>query len=388
MEKVWVLGALRTPVVTKNGKFRSVPAEELGAAVIRGLAERFPAAAASLDGVIGGNAVGTGGNIARLASLTAGLSDSVPAWTVDMQCASAAAAIAAAYHSIACGEGDVYMAGGMESSSLQPLRVYDRKDPRFEKTPEGDGAYYTAQFSPGDLDPQTMLRGAERVAAREGVSKAELEEWAVRSHRRAAEARENGALRGVIVPVDGVSEDDGIRPRMGKKLLDRLPRLLGPESVTTAATSCLINDGAAFALLVSGSWLRAHPDIRPAAEIIGAGALGGAPEESPRGAMRTAEALLSRRGLTLDRMTAIEFNEAFAVIDVLFERRYPHLTDRYNIFGGALAYGHPYGASGGILLAHLLAALEQAGGGLGLLSIAGAGGMGEALLLEKGKSHA
>lgn len=382
MEKVYVLGALRTPIVTKNGKFKTVPAEELGASVIRAITEKFPDAARNLSGVIGGNAVGTGGNITRLAALTAGIPDSVPAWTVDMQCASAAAALAAAYHAIACGEGEVCLAGGMESSSLQPLRVYDKKDARFAKTPEGDGAYYTAQFAPDDLDPQTMLRGAERVAKAENVTKEELDAWALESHKRAAVAQKKGVLRPFIVSVNSVDEDDGIRPRMNQKLLDRLPRLFGADSVTTAGTACLINDGAAFALLVGESWLRKHPAIRPAARIVVAQAMGGAPDESPRGAMRTAEALLSRLGKRMDEMAAIEFNEAFAVIDVLFERKYPALVSRYNTLGGALAYGHPYGASGAILLVHLLSALESAGGGFGLLSIAGAGGMGEALLLE------
>lgn len=382
MESVYVLGALRTPIVTKNGKFKTIPAEKLGASVIRALSEKYPDAAQNLSGVIGGNAVGTGGNITRLAALTAGIDETVPAWTVDMQCASAAAALAAAYHAIACGEGDVYLAGGMESSSLQPLRVYDKKDARYAKTPEGDGAYYTAQFAPGDLDPQTMLRGAERVAKAEHVTKEELDAWAIESHKRAAAARESGVLKEAIVPVESVDEDDGIRPRMNKKLLNRLPRLFGPESVTTAGTSCLINDGAAFALLVSENWLREHREISPVAKIVAAQAMGGAPDESPRGAMRTAERLLSRLGLKMEDMAAIEFNEAFAVIDVLFERKYPDLVSRCNALGGALAYGHPYGASGAILLVHLLAALRKAGGGFGLLSIAGAGGMGEALVLE------
>ncbi len=381
MEEVFVLGAFRTPIVTKNGRFRTVPAEALGAAVMRALLRAFPEAEAALDLVIGGNAVGTGGNITRLAALTAGIDARVPAWTLDVQCASAAAALAAAYHAIACGEADVCLAGGMESSSLQPLRVYDAKDARRAETPAGDGAYYAAQFSPGRLDPQAMLRGAERVARAEGVPKAELDAWAIESHRRAAAARRRGALVGRIVEVAGWAEDDGIRPRMSQKLLDRLPPLFGPGSVTTAGTSCLINDGAAFALLVGGRWLRAA-GLRAPARIRGALALGGDPDESPRGAMRAADALLARHGLSYEDMAAIEFNEAFAVIDVLFARRFPALLDRYNPLGGALAYGHPYGASGAILLVHLLASLPARGGGLGLLAIAGAGGMGEALLIE------
>ncbi|MBQ8699562.1 MAG: acetyl-CoA C-acyltransferase, partial [Schwartzia sp.] len=199
------------------------------------------------------------------------------------------------------------------------------------------------------------------MAKAEHISKSDLDAWAIESHRRAAAARDTGALRTSHVPVEGVAEDDGIRPRMSQKLLDRLPRIFDADGVTTAGTSCLINDGAAFAVLVSGRWLDAHPRLRPVARIVAAQAAGGAPDESPRGAMRTAEALLSRVGMRMEDMAAIEFNEAFAVIDVLFERKYPNLVPRYNSLGGALAYGHPYGASGAILLVHLLAALKSAG---------------------------
>lgn len=379
-EAVYILGGLRTPVTQKNGKMKYVRPEQMGAILIRALQKKYPLE--QPDGIICGNAVGTGGNITRLMALTAGLPESVPALTVDVQCSSGAAAVALAYSQLAIGNGDVYLAGGIESASLQPLRVYDAKDERHTAVPDGNGAYYTAQFSPDELAPDAMLRGAERTMQTEKMSKAELDKWTLLSHRRAAAAQRDGILADIIVPVGECAADDGIRPKMSQRLLDRLPLIYGEGTLLTAGSSCLINDGAALAVLVSERWLKAHPDIKPQAKILRTRAAGGPPAESPRGAMHTADLLLADAGLTYNDLAAIEFNEAFGAIDVLFEREHANLIDRYNRLGGALAYGHPYGASGAILLLHLLKSLQAAGGGKGLLSIAGAGGMGQAILIE------
>ena len=215
----------------------------------------------------------------------------------------------------------------------------------------------------------------------ENITKEELDAWVLESHRRASDAQTAGVLSDIIVPVNGCERDDGIRPRMNQRLLDRLPLIFGKGSLTNAGNSCLINDGAAFVVLVSEKYLAKHK-IKPAARILGTASMGGVPDESPRGAMRTADTLLSKLGLGYEDLSAIEFNEAFAVIDVLFFLIHPSLRGIYNTFGGALAYGHPYGASGAILMLHLLKALSYAGGGKGILSIAGAGGMGEAIGVE------
>lgn len=404
MSKVYIIGAKRTPIAQRGGALAAVRPEIFAAVCARELLASSSVAAAELDGIIAGNAVGTGGNITRLTALTAGLPEKVPALTVDMQCASGAAAISLAYAKIAAGQGEVYLAGGMESSSLQPLRTYATADPRCALEEGGTGSYYTAQFAPGDLRPDTMLRGAERVMEVEHVSAAELNEWVLRSHHRAAAARERGLLDGYVVPItsDAIARytcgdnltnsepngdaidcraDEGIRANMSERLLRRLPPKLGPGTLLNAGNACMINDGAAFVLLASERYVREHA-LTPLAEIVGTCALGGAPDESPRGAQRTAERLLEREGYAMADMAAIEFNEAFAIIDVLFARKYPALTERYNRLGGALAYGHPYAASGAILACHLLASLRVAGGGLGLLSIAGAGGLGEAILVN------
>ncbi len=371
---VYILGGLRTPIVVANTKFKTIRPEILGAEVLKALRGKFKLE--RVDEVICGNAVGTGGNIARLMTLLADFDESTAALTVDRQCASGAAAISIAFAKISAGLADVIIAGGAESSSLQPLRVYNKNDPRFNLTAADgiQGGYRTAQFSPNEFDALAMLKGAQRIAEAENISKDELDAWAVRSHKRATAAKAN--LRGFIVEVAGVCEDTGIK-NLSKRLLERAPLPLG-YGVISAANACRINDGAAFVVLVSEKFLRRN-NLTPAARIVDAVTGGVNPLESPRGAQAVADLLLAKNNLTYDDLAAIEFNEAFAVIDVLFERAHPNLVDRYNRLGGALAYGHPYGASGAILLIHLLAALKD---GLGLMSIAGAGGTGDAVLIE------
>lgn len=381
MSKVYILAGLRTPIATKNNRFKHIPAEDLGAVVVNSLWQKY-LFNEKPDGIIAGNAVGTGGNIARLMTLKAGLPAAVPAFTIDMQCASGAAAIAAGYKEIALGNGDVFICGGMESSSLQPERIYSKGDARYAQTANGDGRYMTAQFSPDEFAEDAMLKGADRVIKSYKITKNELDFWCIESHRRATACAKAGILDDVIVAVANQRTDDGIRPKMSQRLLDRLPSLLSENSLLNAGNTCLINDGAAFLVLVSDRWLKNHQRI-PQGEILGTCMAGSKPSESPLGAMNTADKLLEKHGLLYSDLDAIEFNEAFAAIDVLFQRSHPELIERYNILGGALAYGHPYGASGGILMIHLLKALEKNNGALGLLSIAGAGGMGQAILVRR-----
>ena len=376
MKSVYVLGGLRTPLVKHGGRFRRLPPEVFAAELLRALLRQY---GVEPDAFFCGNAVGTGGNIARLAALLAGMGECVPAVTLDMQCASAAAAVDFAFSRIASGQGHLYIAGGMESRSLQPVRRYAEEDERRSLLPHGE--YMTAQFSPQEMAGDAMLQGAERTAQEIGATRDELEAWALKSHARAAAARREGRLAGVILPIEGWDSDDGIRESMNAAFLRRLPPLLGEGGLTTAGTACKTNDGAALVCLCSEEHL-AKTGQKPAARIAAVEMAGGDPLRSPYGAMRAADALLARLGLSYEDMAAIEFNEAFAVIDVLFARRFPALLGCYNMFGGALAYGHPYGASGAVLLLHLLEAVKAQGGGYGLMAIAGAGGVGEAILLE------
>ena len=419
MEKVFLLGGLRSHIGLTGGMFKTVPAEELAAAVLQKVIEKYPCALQA-DGLVCGNAVGTGGNITRLAALKAGLPVHIPALTLDMQCASAAASIELAMTKIGSGMADVLIAGGFESTSMQPTRVYAKADPRYT-----EAGFTVAQFSPDTTSAKVMLEGAERTCQKNGFTREELDAFAVRSHQLAKKARDEKRLQDVVVSVSGSVGDEGIRDRMSPKLAARMPKLFTSEEVAalckeqikgtesggeagiksdaesesgaglsnekstvtpllTAANACLMNDGAAFVILVSEKAVEKY-DLQPEAELLAGVEWGVDPRYSPEGAIETGAGLLQRCGLQPEEIDVFEYNEAFAVISALFARKHPELAERYCPWGGALAYGHPYGASGAILLLHLWQELKQKNGRLGLLSIAGAGGLGTALLVKNSK---
>ena len=416
MEKVFLLGGLRSHIGLTGGMFKTIPAEELAAAVLKKIIAKYPCALQA-DGLICGNAVGTGGNITRLAALKAGLPVHIPALTLDMQCASAAASIELAMTKIGSGMADVLIAGGFESTSMQPVRVYAKADSRYT-----EAGFTVAQFSPDTTSARVMLEGAERTCQKYGFTREELDAFAVRSHQLAKKARDENRLKDVVVSVFGSEGDEGIRDRMSPKLAARMPKLFTEEEVAalcreqhketesdgkpdskcdvesesgaglpketntvtpllTAANACLMNDGAAFVILVSQKAVEKY-DLRPELELLAGFEWGVDPRYSPEGAVETGAGLLQRCGLQPEEIDVFEYNEAFAVISALFARKHPELAERYCPWGGALAYGHPYGASGAILLLHLWQELKKKNGRLGLLSIAGAGGLGTALLVK------
>ena len=254
LSRACIAGGLRTPIVHRGGVLSRILPEDLGAFVIRALLQRYGIAGREVCGVLAGNAVGTGGNLARLMALKAGLPEEIPAVTIDVQCASAAAALSIAAAKIASGQGDCYLVGGMESASLQPLRIYAEHDPRRALVP--DGAYRTAQFAPGDVSGDAMLRGAERVMEVEQVSRAELDAFVLRSHRLAGKARR--LLADAIVPVGDCRQDSGVRPQLTQRLLDRLPPHFGPGTLLNAGNACAVHDGAAFLLMASDAFLQRH----------------------------------------------------------------------------------------------------------------------------------
>lgn len=378
MDRVWIVGGLRSFIGVKDRVYKNIPAEDLGAGVLKELVKHYQLDSREIDFIIGGNAVGGGGNITRLAALLAGLDESVPAVTLDLQCGSGLESISAAAAKIQSGLAELVIAGGFESASTQPLRAWNSNHPDYVP----DEWYTVAKFIPGLQGEQVMLEGAERTALEEQVGKDELDPWILRSHSRAFAARQEGVLADIQVSVAGSREDEGIRGNMSQRLIDRLPFLLPEGKSVTAANSCLMHDGAAFVLLCSERYGRQH-GLKPSAVFRDAAAVGGDPLKSPKTAVLAAEKLLQKAGVDYQEIDAFEVNEAFAVIDALFLRTFPGIEDRYNQFGGALAYGHPYGASGALLLLHLLKALEKGNGRYGLCSVAAAGGIGSAVLIER-----
>lgn len=381
MEKVYVLGGGRSYIGVENQMYRHVPAEILGAKTLSRVLQ--PYGSVEPDGVVAGNGVGAGGNLARLMMLEAGLSERIPAVTVDVQCGSGLESIGIAAAKIASGMGDFYIAGGFESSSTAPRRGYHKNHADYERFGGKQGWYRVAKFAPGEHRQAAMIEGAEAVAREERFSRRDMNPWVLRSHRLACEAQEKGILKDISYEViEGCDRDEGIRPRMSERLLDRLPGVLQKDGLITAGNACLTNDGAAFVLLCSERYAAMH-GLQPKAEFVGMTEVGADPSKSPKTAVLAIQDLLKRYHLTEQDIDIFECNEAFAVIDMLFARAFPKSLEKYNIFGGALAYGHPYGASGGIITLHALKALQQVSGELGICSIAAAGGVGTAILLKR-----
>ena len=377
MNRVFIADGLRTHIGIRNGIFKEIRPELLGAEVLKGLGERQDLR--EMDQVICGNAVGPGGNIGRLTVLEAGLPEEIPAMTADLQCASGLAGIDIAFAKIASGQCSLIAAGGIESTSLQPHRLYHENDPR---RGEGNGEYLSAQFIPGEYSDNAMIRGAERTAAGEQITREEADAAALDSQQKAMEASRQGYLKDVILPVFGSVRDEAIRPRITGKVFRRAPVISGmPDGIMTSANVCTINDGAAFLLLCSEAWMKEH-HIMPMAEILGTETIGTDAARPPLSADRSTGRLLSDAHMTYEEVDAFEYNEAFSIIDVLFTRAHPGMAERYNSLGGALAYGHPYGASGAVILLHLMTALKLRQGKIGVAAIAAAGGVGVSMLIR------
>lgn len=281
---------------------------------------------------------------------------------------------------IAAGQCDVVLAGGAESASLQPKRIYADHDERAKlRNPE----FTAAQFMPGEFGDDAMLLGAERAAKAAGITREEADEAALRSQMLAKDASENGIFRDVILPLFGSTRDEAIRPRMSRKLLERAPRVTDfQDGILTAANSCTMNDGAAFLLLVSEAWADEH-EITPAFEIADTRLIGSDPKVPPLAADAAVSEMLEANQLTYEDIDAFEYNEAFAVISAHFMKKHPEVAGRLNQAGNALAYGHPYGASGAEIMIHLMEILREKEGRLGAAAIPAAGGVGEAILVKR-----
>ncbi|MGH3413165.1 MAG: thiolase family protein [Marmoricola sp.] len=365
-----IVGAARTPIGTAGGRLAAVPAAELAASVLRALTAEH-----GVPGeVVLGNCTGPGGDVARVAALTAGLPDDVPALTVDRQCASGLAAIEVAA-GLADSRGSILLAGGVESASTAPWRFWP---------PVGDPAegaapvrYERAPFAPAEAGDPDMGPAADLLAQEAGVSRERQDEYAARSHRRAWSAHAQGRFDDELVPVAGLDRDERIRPRMTPQRLRRLPPAFRPGGTVTAGNSCGVSDGAAVVALAPGA--TAGPGLR----LLATASAGVDPNRPGLGLVPAVRAALDRAGLTVDDLDVVELNEAFAGQVLACCDRLGLDPERICTDGGALALGHPWGASGAVLAVRLFSQmLRQGRGRYGLAAIAAGGGQGVAMVVE------
>ena len=375
-----ILGYARTPFARYGGPLADRPAVELAAAAIRAALERAAVAPDELDEVIVGQVIAAGeGQIpSRQAAFTAGVPKEIPTETVNKMCASGMRAVTLAEQLIRAGDCELVLAGGMESMSRAPYVL-----PRdLAGEPVERAALLDSMLHDGLVDSwdgSHMAQFGARMASEFGISREEQDRWALRSHERAVRARD-GALREEIVQVGGLAADHGPRPDTSLERLAALPPVYDPAGTVTAGNASGISDGAAALVLADEAFARAR-GLEAIARVLGHAAVAG---DQPYLATLPAEAAhkaLARLGLTAGRLDRVEVNEAFASVAINVTRLLGVESDRVNVHGGAIALGHPVGASGARIVGSLALELRRVGG-RGLACICSAGGQGDAIVLE------
>ena len=364
----WLVAARRTPVAPRDGALSGLGVAELAAPVIQALLA--DAGLATVDQVILGNALYGGGNPARVAALLAGLPERVPAMTIDTQCCAGLDAIILAAALVSARQARAVIAGGVESYSRAPIRLRRARHPGEQSTP-----YSRPPFTPWpDRDPD-MIAAAAALATARRLRRAEQESYAVSSHRKAM-----AAALPELVPVAGITRDTFTR-NLTERLCARLPVLAGDaECGLTSATIAVEADAAAAVLVVSSELASRLPG--PAIRVVDGERAGADPTCPAMAPVEAVRLLFDRNGLSGEAIAVVEMMEAFAAQAMLCCRDIALAPERLNLAGGALARGHPIGASGAILAVRLFHALQaRHSGALGLAAIAAAGGMGSALLL-------
>jgi len=377
-----IVSAVRTPFAKLGGGLSAHAATELGGIAIRAALDRVDVAEREVEYVIMGQVLqgGAGQAPARQAAIAAGLPTETPADTVNKVCASSIRAVEIADAMIRAGDHDVIVAGGMESMSNAP---YALPRARFGYR-LGNGELIDLILHDGlvsTFDGRHMVEQASFVARELGITREEQDEWALRSHQRAAQAIDAGRFADEIVAVGEVSVDEGPRRDTSLDRLARLPPVFDPEGTTTAGNAPSVNDGAG-ALVVTSEEFATSRGLEILATIVSQGYV--ADEfaflaRTPAGAGNQA---LEKAGKRIDDVERIEVNEAFCSVAVNSVRQLGADPDRVNVNGGAVALGHPIGASGARILTTLIHELHRNGGGLGLAAICSGGGQGDALLIE------
>jgi acetyl-CoA C-acetyltransferase len=381
MPEAVIVDAVRTPIGrAAKGSLKDVRADDLAAVPLRALAERNPEVdlARTDDVMMGcGFQLGEQGyNVGRNALLLAGIDHHVPATTVNRFCASSLQTLRMAFHAVKAGEGDQYVAAGVEAISRFPAH------PPFDPHPRLDGS----DGAPFDVYIPMGIT-AENVAERCGISREAQDEWALTSQTRAVAARDSGHFDVEITPVtlsDGtqVTRDDGPRPGTTLEGLAELKPAFKPDGTVTAGNACPLNDGAAAVLVMSDARAR-ELGVVPRARIVASSVAAIRPEYMGLGPLPAVAAVLEQAGMTLDDIDVVELNEAFAAQVVPCMQEWGIEPERLNPFGGAIALGHPFGMTGARIMTTLLNDLRSLDATYGLETMCVAGGMGQAMIVER-----
>lgn len=380
MPEAYIVDAVRTPVGRRGGTLSEIHPTDLGAHVLKEIVVRSRVDASAVDDVVFGCVDQIGAqsfNVARGAWLAAGLPESVPGTTVDRQCGSSLQALHFAAQAVMSGAMDLVVAGGVEVMSLVP--IFSSSDVGREQglgDPFG-GIGFRARYQ-GEI---SQFRGAQLMVERWGIEREEMERFALTSHQRAAQAWDDGRFTAEVSPVGGLDRDEGIRRDTTLEKMAQLSPLAGYPALTAAIAS-QISDGAA-ALMVASEAAVARHGLTPRARVHAMAVVGSDPQLMLTGPIPATSAVLERGGLPLDDIDVFEVNEAFAPVVLAWSRETGASLERTNVNGGAIALGHPLGATGAKLTTTLLHELERRKGRYGLVAICEGGGTANATIIER-----
>jgi acetyl-CoA C-acetyltransferase len=377
-----IVSAVRTPFGKLGGGLASYRATELGAFAIKAALERVGVEPHEPQYVIMGQVLqaGAGQAPARQAAIGAGLPKETPADTINKVCASSIRAIEIADSMIRTGDVDVVVTGGMESMSNAPyLLQKGRFGYRLGHGEVLDSMVYDGLTS--TFDGLHMVLQNSNVARELGISRESQDEWAARSHERAAAAQDSGRFDDEIVPVGDVTADEGIRRDTTVEKLASLKPVFDPDGTTTAGNAPGVNDGGSCVIVCSEAWAAAR-GLEPLATILAQGYVADDFAYLARVPASAGAMALERAGKTIGDVSRVEINEAFASVAWNSTRLLGADEAQVNVSGGAIALGHPLGASGARLVGTMVHELRRSGGGLGLAAICSGGGQGDALLIE------
>jgi 3-oxoadipyl-CoA thiolase len=394
VSKAVVLSAVRTPVGRYGGALAAVRPDDLAAVAISAAVERAGVPAAEIEDVWLGCANQAGEdnrNVARMASLVAGLPESVAGVTVNRLCASGLSAVVGACHAIAAGDGDLFVAGGVESMSRAPL-VTAKPDAAFQR---GDRTMFDTTLGWRFPNPrleamfplETMGETGENVADRWAVTREDQDAFALRSQQRWAAAAEAGHFDDELVPVGDLARDEHPRPDTSLEKLRALKPAFRGGGTVTAGNSSGLNDGAAALVIASEERARAL-GVEPLGAFDASAVAGVDPRVMGIGPVPAVRKLLERTGVGVDELDLVELNEAFASQSLAIMRDLGLDEERVNVNGGAIAIGHPLGMSGARLVVSLLHELRRRGGRYGLATMCVGVGQGQAALFERGATAA
>ncbi len=391
MADAFLLSAARTPIGKYLGAFADVPAPELGAVAIREALSRAHAAAAPVDEVIMGNVLqaGLGQNPARQAALKACLPDTIAAYTVNKVCGSGLKAVMLAAQAIRAGDAELIAAGGMENMSRAPYLLFGAR----QGWKYGDQKVVDAMIHDGlwcAFECWHMGEAAEHIAAKCGVSRADQDRFAAQSQRRAAAAWERNAFAAEVVPVTVgsgpkakvVTRDEGLRPETTAEGLAKLRAAFKGGGTVTAGNASTLSDGAA-ALVVGTRRAADRLGTRPLARVVAYATSGVAPKDIFIAPVEAVRQVLDKAGLRMGDIDLFELNEAFAAQMLACGKELQLDESRVNVNGGAIALGHPIGASGARVLVTLLYAMEARGARRGLAALCLGGGNAVAMVVER-----